>query len=135
PGTTSWHPPWSPGAGSQRETCTSDDGQHGSQHAQAQHRSPFHRYLVTGPLLDAKINVLLDTEAEASGVTEVPPEQLVLLDLEPALQQLHRLLPSHRHVARDLLVTPDSERPHGVPRCKESAPRKLSGVGDLGGAG
>ena len=67
-------------------------------------------------LLHAKIDVLLDTEAKAAGVTEVPPEQLVLLHLEPALEQLHRLLAPHRHVARDLLVTPDAERAHGVPR-------------------
>jgi hypothetical protein len=95
----------------------------------------FIRERVTGPLLDAKINVLLDTEAEASGVTEVPPEQLVLLDLEPALQQLHRLLPSHRHVARDLLVTPDSERPHGVPRLGEHRGLPAELLQHLGGAG
>ena len=62
--------------------------------------------------------MLLDAESEAPGVAEVPPEQLVLLDLEAALKQLHGLLAPHGDVAGDLLVTPDAERPHRVPRCK-----------------
>ena len=60
-------------------------------------------------LLDAKINVLLDTEPEASGLAEVPPQQLVLLDLEATLQKLHGLLAPDGDVARDLLVTTDTE--------------------------
>ena len=73
-------------------------------------------------LLDAKINVLLDTKPEAAGLTEVPPQQLVLLDLQATLQQLHRLLSPHRHVARNLLITPNAERPHSVPRCNIITP-------------
>ena len=73
-------------------------------------------------LLDAKINVLLDTKPEAAGLTEVPPQQLVLLDLQATLQQLHRLLSPHCHVARNLLITPNSKRPHSVPRCNIITP-------------
>ena len=62
--------------------------------------------------------MLLDAESEAPGVAEVPPEQLVLLDLEAALKQLHGLLAPDSDVAGDLLVAPDAERPHRVPRCK-----------------
>jgi hypothetical protein len=68
--------------------------------------------------------VLLDAETKAPGVAEVPPEQLVLLDLEAALKQLHGLLAPHRDVAGDLLVTPDAERPHRVPRCKTNQHRQ-----------
>lgn len=73
-------------------------------------------------VLDTKVDVLLDAESEAPSVAEVPPEQLVLLDLEAALKQLHGLLAPHRDVAGDLLVTPDAERPHRVPRCKTNQP-------------
>jgi len=46
PGTTSSSPPWSPCAESQHGTCTSCGAQHGSQHARARRRSPFHRCLL-----------------------------------------------------------------------------------------
>lgn len=36
-------------------------------------------------LLDAKINMFLDAKTEASGITEVASEQLVLLHLQPTL--------------------------------------------------
>ena len=61
--------------------------------------------------------MFLNTETEAAGIAEVSPQELILLDLEPTLQKLHCLLASHRHVTRYLLVTPDPERPNGVPSC------------------
>lgn len=64
--------------------------------------------------------MLLDTKAKASGVAEVPPEQLVLLHLQATLQQLHRLLTPNSNIARDLLITPDTERPDSVPRCNST---------------
>lgn len=68
-------------------------------------------------LLDAEINVLLNTKTKAASFTEIPPEQLILLHLQSTLQQLHGLLTPHCHVASDLLITPDTKRPHGVPSC------------------
>ena len=67
--------------------------------------------------LDSKIDVLLNTESEAASIAEVSPQKLVFLDLEPTLQKLHCLLASHRHVARNLLITPNPERPNRVPSC------------------
>lgn len=66
--------------------------------------------------LDSKIDVLLNTEAEAAGIAEVTPQELVLLDLQTALQKLHCLVSSNRNVTGNLLVTPDSEWPHSVSR-------------------
>ena len=67
--------------------------------------------------LDSEIDVLLNTESEAASIAEVSPQKLVFLDLEPTLQKLHCLLASHRHVARNLLITPNPERPNRVPSC------------------
>jgi hypothetical protein len=64
-------------------------------------------------LLDAKINVLLDTKSKATSVTEVPPQQLVLLHLQATLQQLHCLLTPHRHIACDLTVYLAAMSQHG----------------------
>lgn len=67
--------------------------------------------------LDSEIDVLLNTESEAASIAEVSPQKLVLLDLEATLQKLHCLLASHRDVARNLLITPNPERPNRVPSC------------------
>ena len=61
--------------------------------------------------------MLLNTESEAASIAEVSPQKLVFLDLEATLQKLHCLLASHRHVARNLLITPNPERPNRVPSC------------------
>ena len=58
--------------------------------------------------------MLLDAEAKAASVAEVPPQELVFLDLQAALNKLHCLLAPHRHVTSNLLVTPDPERPNRV---------------------
>ena len=80
-----------------------------------QKNSKINKDALKKDLLDAQINVLLDTESEATGITEVPPQKLVLLNLQTALKKLHSLLSPDRNVASNLLITPDSERSHGVP--------------------
>jgi hypothetical protein len=47
---------------------------------------------------------------------EVPLDELVLLHLEPTLEDLERLLSPHGHVHSDLLVTADREGAHRVAR-------------------
>merc|ERR1740117_1964567 len=64
-------------------------------------------------VLDAKIDVLRDTETEAAVLAKVAFAQLVLLDLQALLDNLHGLLAAHGHVASDLLVTADAERTDG----------------------
>lgn len=61
--------------------------------------------------------MLLDTESETASVTEVPPQELVLLDLQATLEKLHCLVSPHSHVASNLLITPDPKRSNGVPSC------------------
>ena len=63
-----------------------------------------------GIVLDTKIDMLLDTESEATGVGEILVQELVLLDLEALLEDLLSLLTADGDVARDLLVTTDGER-------------------------
>ena len=55
-------------------------------------------------ILDAKVDMLGDSEAEAAVAREVLLPQLVLLDLQPLLQDLLCLLTADGHVAGDLLV-------------------------------
>jgi hypothetical protein len=66
-------------------------------------------------VLDSEVNVFLHAEAEVSSVGEVLHPQGVLLDLEATLENLHRLFAPHSAVDGNLLVTPDAERPDGVP--------------------
>ena len=72
----------------------------------------------THDLLDSEINVLLDTETEASRFTEIAAQQLVLLNLQSTLQELHGFLTTDSHVAGNLLITPDTEGTDSVPCCK-----------------
>lgn len=60
-------------------------------------------------VLDAQIDVLGDTEAEVAGLAEVALPQLVLLDLEAALENLLCLGAADGDVDGDLLVTADTE--------------------------
>merc|ERR1719473_2073610 len=62
-------------------------------------------------VLDAEVDVLGDAEAEAAGLREVLLPQLVLVDLEAALEELVRLLATHRRVDRHLLVTAHAPGP------------------------
>jgi hypothetical protein len=61
-----------------------------------------------------KINVLLDTETEVSGLREVLPTQFILLHLETTLKNLLCLRPTDGDVDSDLLVTTDTECTDGV---------------------
>lgn len=63
-----------------------------------------------------EIDVLLDTETKVAGLGEVPAAELVLLDLEAALEDLLGLGAADGDVHRDLLVTTDAERADGVAR-------------------
>lgn len=65
-------------------------------------------------VLDAQVDVFLDSEAEVAGGGEVVAAQLVLAHLQAALQDLLGLGATDRAVDGDLLVTTDAERAHGV---------------------
>lgn len=60
-------------------------------------------------VLDTKIDVLVDTEAEVAGLGEVPLAELVLLDLEATLKDLLGLGATDGDVDGDLFVTTDTE--------------------------
>jgi len=65
-------------------------------------------------VLDPQINVLGDAEAEVASLGEVALPQLVLLDLEAALENLLCLGAANCDVDGDLLVTSDTECTDGV---------------------
>lgn len=62
-----------------------------------------------GVVLDTKIDVLADTEAEVAGLGEVALAELVLLDLEATLENLLGLGASDGDVDSNLFVTSDTE--------------------------
>ena len=66
-----------------------------------------------GVVLDAQINVLLNTKTEVARVGEVLLHQLVLLHLQTALQDLQSLLATNGRMDGDLLVTTDGEGTDG----------------------
>lgn len=68
----------------------------------------------TGVVLDAKVDVLADTEAEVAGLAEVALAQLVLLDLEATLENLLGLGATDGDVDSNLFVTADTEGTDGV---------------------
>jgi len=68
----------------------------------------------TGVVLDSEVDVLADAEAEVAGLGEVALAELVLLDLEAALEDLLGLGAADGDVDRDLLVTTDTEGTDGV---------------------
>ena len=65
-------------------------------------------------VLDTKVDVLRDTEAEVASGGEVALFEFVLLHLKTTLENLHSLLATNSHVHRDLFVTTDTEGTHGV---------------------
>lgn len=70
----------------------------------------------TGVVSGTQVDVLLDTKAKVTHLGEVPSAQFVLLDLEPALENLLGLGSTDGNVHGDLLVTTDTERADGVAR-------------------
>lgn len=67
-----------------------------------------------GVVLDTQVDVLADTEAEVTGLGEVPFSQFVLLDLETTLENLLGLGATDGNVNGDLFVTTDTEGTDGV---------------------
>eukprot|EP00353_Schmidingerella_taraikaensis_P004815 CAMPEP_0185577922 /NCGR_PEP_ID=MMETSP0434-20130131/11472_1 /TAXON_ID=626734 ORGANISM="Favella taraikaensis, Strain Fe Narragansett Bay" /NCGR_SAMPLE_ID=MMETSP0434 /ASSEMBLY_ACC=CAM_ASM_000379 /LENGTH=183 /DNA_ID=CAMNT_0028195617 /DNA_START=50 /DNA_END=598 /DNA_ORIENTATION=- len=65
-------------------------------------------------VLDAKVDVLVDAKAKVASGGEVLALELVLLDAEAALDEVHRRVAADGDVARDNLVTADAELAHGV---------------------
>lgn len=65
-------------------------------------------------VLDAQVDVLADTETEVARGGEVALAELVLLDLEAALEDLLGLGATDGDVDGDLFVPPDTESSDGV---------------------
>lgn len=68
----------------------------------------------TRVVLDTKIDVFADTEAEVAGFGEVALPQFVFLDLEATLEDFLCFRAADGDVDGDLLVTSDTECSHGV---------------------
>lgn len=66
-----------------------------------------------GVILDAQINVLLDTEAKVSSIREVLLLELSVLDLEASLEDLVSLIAADGDMDCDFLVTLDTEATNG----------------------
>merc|ERR1719290_7389 len=88
-----------------------------------------------GIVLDAQIDVLLDAKAKVAVVGKVLLPQLVLFDLEAALQNLLGLGASDGAVDRDLLVTTDTEGPDSVTGLGEDRGLSSQGLKHLAGTG
>eukprot|EP00166_Cyanidium_caldarium_P003712 ctg_361.g123 len=69
-----------------------------------------------GIVLQTQINMLLDAKAEAAGVGKVRLVQFVLLDAQPALQQVERLGAAHGDVGGDPLSAANAKLPDGQSR-------------------
>jgi hypothetical protein len=67
-----------------------------------------------GVVLDTKIDVLADTEAEVASLGEVALAELVLLDLEATLENFLGLGATDGNVDSNLFVTTDTEGTDGV---------------------
>jgi len=67
-----------------------------------------------GIVLEAKVDMLVDAETEVSGLGEVLGANLVVRNLEATLDQVHGLVAADGDVARNLLVTTDTEGTHSV---------------------
>lgn len=68
--------------------------------------------------------MLLDTKTKAASLTEVSSQQLVFLDFQSTLKELHSLLSSHGDIASYLLITPNSEGSHSIPSCQREKYRQ-----------
>lgn len=62
-----------------------------------------------GVILDAEINMLLDSESETSGIAEVFLLQFSVLNLQASLQDLVGLISSHCHVHCDFFISFNAE--------------------------
>lgn len=68
----------------------------------------------TRVVLDTKIDVFADTEAEVTGLGEVALPQFVLLDLQATLENFLSLGTTDSDVDGNLFVTADTEGTDGV---------------------
>ena len=89
----------------------------------------------TGVVAGTQIDVLLDTETKVSGIGEVLAAELVLLDLQPTLQDLLGLGATDGDVHGDLFVTTDTERSDGVAGLGGDGGLTGKLLEDLGGTG
>ena len=64
-------------------------------------------------------------------LVEIALAKLVLLDLETALQDFLRLGTANRDMARNLFVTPDTERADGIPSLARDPDRPVSTAGAI----
>ncbi len=67
-----------------------------------------------GIILDAKINVFLNTKSKVSSVTEVVFPQLIFPNFQSSFKDLFSLGSTDCAVDSNLFVTTDTERSHGV---------------------
>merc|ERR1711994_277905 len=65
-------------------------------------------------ILDAKINVFLNTEVKVASITEVRLTQFVLTHLQAPLQDFLGLSSTNGAMTSDLLITLDTKGTHGV---------------------
>ena len=65
-------------------------------------------------VLDTKIDVFADSEAEVASLREVALSEFVFLDLQSTLQDFLSLWSTNGDVHSDLLVTTDTEGSDGV---------------------
>ncbi len=92
-------------------TASAGDALTGSGHAAVE----VHAVNTDGRIvLDTKIDVLADTEAEVARLAEVALAQLVFLDLEATLQDFLGLGATDGDVDGDLFVTSDTKGSDGV---------------------
>ncbi|GER40383.1 phenylalanine--tRNA ligase beta subunit [Striga asiatica] len=64
------------------------------------------------------INVFLDSETKTASITEIPSQQLIFLDLQATLQELHCLVTSDSDIASNFFITSDPKGTYSVPCCK-----------------
>ena len=62
-----------------------------------------------GIVLHSQINVLRDSEPETARIVKARVSELILLDLEGAVQNLPRLFPANSHKTRYLFIPTDSK--------------------------
>lgn len=67
-----------------------------------------------GIVLDAQVNVLLNTEAKVSGGGEIVASQLVFTHLQATLEDLLSFGSSHCAVHGNFFIPTNTEAPHGV---------------------
>lgn len=87
----------------------------------------------TRVVLDAQVDVLLDAKAKVARGREVALLELVLLDLEAALEDLLGLGAADRHVDGNLLVAADAKVADRVARLGRDGRLTRQLLQDLGG--